>query len=75
MKKFVKKWLLRLLFFLGFCLLIFISPYASTLSFSDKIQTSLGGAIFCFLVPVVGRWIAVKIFHCPEWDKDDNMGE
>ena len=64
-----KRFFLKVVSYFVFVVLIFFSPALREYGLFEKVGISFCGAFMCFATPFVGRFIAVKIFHCREWDR------
>lgn len=67
-----KRFALKVVLYFVFVGLVFFSPALSQAGFGirERIGVSIVGAFMCFCSAPLGRFIAVKIFHCREWDRE-----
>lgn len=65
-----KRFALKVVLYFVFVGLAFFSPALREYGLSEKVGISFCGAFMCFASASVGRFIAVKIFHCREWDRE-----
>ena len=64
-----KRFALKVVLYFVFVGLVFFSPALSDYGLTEKIGLSFVGSFMCFASAPLGRFIAVKIFHCREWDR------
>lgn len=67
-----KRFVLKVVLYFVFVGFVFFSPAFSQAGYGikERICASIGGAFMCFCSASLGRFIAVKIFHCREWDRE-----